>query len=63
MKKTDIRCSVCGKQCNLWWKSFKDYAYKIYINHKCVVQCSYSCWMKETKRLEEEKDGRKETEC
>ena len=54
----DIKCSVCGGYCNLWLKSFQDYVYKVKLDSKYIVQCSYKCWRTETKRRRP--DGQKE---
>lgn len=55
LKRDEIRCSVCGKDCNLWMKSVEAYVYKFNTGHKYLFQCSYHCWREETRR-----SGRKE---
>lgn len=53
MRSLDIKCSVCGNYCNLWLKSFRDYVYKISVDHKYYVQCSYKCWREQGRRFDE----------
>ena len=55
MKRDEIVCSRCGKNCNLWMKSVTDYVYKIVIDHKYLFQCGYECWIIEKRRENEKK--------
>jgi len=48
-----IKCSICGKICDFWIRSLKDYTYKVRYNTRLRVQCSYTCWGKELERKEE----------
>lgn len=57
MRRYEARCSVCRKLCDFQYRSFYDWTYKIKIEGKYLIQCSYSCWRKEKGR--NTIDGRK----
>lgn len=59
MKRVGIRCSVCSKLCNLWYKPLNDYVYKLKLGNKYLIQCSYHCWREESGRTKE-RHGREE---
>lgn len=54
------KCSCCGKNLCFLSIDMRNWAYKTLIYDRVYeYQCSYTCWRKETKRLEEENDKRK----
>ena len=52
-------CTECGKKLYFYGISMRDYVYKIG-KFKFTYQCSYPCWRKAQKKLEEKCDGQRQ---
>jgi len=52
-----VECSCCGKKVSMLARDINRYVYKVAkVGRKYQYQCSYTCWIKETKRIKEEKE-------